>query len=471
MNFRSLAGNAVVAFAAQGVSLLASVAMSLIVPKVLGVTTYGYWQLFVFYTSYSGLFQFGLNDGVYLLEGGRTRDEINKKAVNSQFVVGVLMQLVVSACIVVVAVFTATEPERFFVLISFGFYTLIFNLQGFLGYLFQAMNETKLYSFASIIERVFFLVAMLMLVFLKIESFVPYIVLYTVSKIIALGYCACRAKDFFSSGCYRLRQAFSLSLESIKVGIGLMVANVASMLILGVMRLMIDGAWGIEVFGRVSFALSMVSFFITFVSQASMVLFPALRQGTHAERKAFYRAVRNMMEIGLPVVYLLYFPMVAILSRWLPQYTSSMVYFAFLLPICVFDTKMDICCTTYFKVLREERLLLGVNVITCICSAIASFIGIYLLGSLEAVLAGVVICIIGRSIWSERYLNKHLEVAGNVITIEEVVITIAFVLLSTQLPIVFALLCYALLYLAYLLMNRSMALKLVRQVARLVSPR
>ena len=58
MNIRSLAGNAAVAFAAQGVSLLASVAMSLIVPKVLGVTTYGYWQLFVFYTSYSGLFRF-----------------------------------------------------------------------------------------------------------------------------------------------------------------------------------------------------------------------------------------------------------------------------------------------------------------------------------------------------------------------------------------------------------------------------
>lgn len=46
MNYRSLAGNMVVAFAAQGISFLASVAMSLLVPKVLGVETYGYWQLF-----------------------------------------------------------------------------------------------------------------------------------------------------------------------------------------------------------------------------------------------------------------------------------------------------------------------------------------------------------------------------------------------------------------------------------------
>lgn len=48
MNYRSLAGNMVVAFAAQGISFLASVAMSLLVPKVLGVETYGYWQLFIF---------------------------------------------------------------------------------------------------------------------------------------------------------------------------------------------------------------------------------------------------------------------------------------------------------------------------------------------------------------------------------------------------------------------------------------
>lgn len=471
MNIRSLAGNAAVAFAAQGVSLLASVAMSLIVPKVLGVTTYGYWQLFVFYTSYSGLFQFGLNDGVYLIEGGKTRDEINKKAVNCQFSFGALMQLVVSTCIVAIAVFTATEPERLLVLVAFGIYTFIFNLQGFLGYLFQAMNETKLYSFASIIERTIFLIAMFVLVALRVESFVPYIVLYTASKTISLGYCAWCARDFLSSGCFELRQTLSRAIGSIEVGIGLMVANVASMLILGVMRLMIDNAWGIEVFGRVSFALSMVSFFITFVSQASMVLFPALRQGTDAERRAFYRAVRNMMEIILPVVYLLYFPMVAVLSLWLPQYASSMIYFAFLLPICVFDTKMDICCTTYFKVLRKERLLLVVNVVTCVCSAIASLVGIYLLGSLEAVLAGVVACIIGRSIWSEGYLNKHLKVAGGAIAFEEVVITIAFVLFSTQMPGIFAFASYAIFYLIYLIANRDVASELVHQINRLVLSR
>jgi hypothetical protein len=73
MNFNTLARNIAVAFLAQGVSFFASIAMSLLVPKVLGVETYGYWQLFGFYASYSGFFMLGLNDGIYLIEGGKTR--------------------------------------------------------------------------------------------------------------------------------------------------------------------------------------------------------------------------------------------------------------------------------------------------------------------------------------------------------------------------------------------------------------
>ena len=56
MNYRSLVGNALTAFAAQGISMLVSAAMTLLAPKVMGVESYGYWQLFVFYVGYSGFF-------------------------------------------------------------------------------------------------------------------------------------------------------------------------------------------------------------------------------------------------------------------------------------------------------------------------------------------------------------------------------------------------------------------------------
>ena len=466
MNFRALAGNMATAFAAQSVSFLASIAMSLLVPKVLGIETYGYWQLFVFYASYSGFFMLGLNDGVYLIEGGNTRGEMDKRSINSQFRFGMVFQLIVAAAIASFAVFRAPEEQRFFVLLTFALYTVLYNLSGFLGYIFQAMNETKLFSYSTMIERLTFLAIILAMFFMRVPDFEPYVCAFLFSKACSLSYCVFHSLDFLTAERCGALECARLSFASIKVGFALMVSNVASMLILGIARALVDNAWGIEAFGRVSFWLSMVNFFITFVSQASMVLFPALRQGTDEERKTFYCGIRDAMEIAFPAVYLLYFPISWVLSLWLPQYADSMHFLAILLPVCVFDTKMDLCCTTYFKVLREERTLLKVNLSTLTGSAVLSAIGVYAIGFLDAVLIGTVICIVARSLWSEFHLNRKIGVTSSSIPLQELVLTAAFVGLALLTPSWFAAAVYVLLFTAYLIANRAVTLSLVGKSRR-----
>lgn len=471
MTFKSLASNMAAAFAAQGVSFLASVAMSLLVPKVLGVETYGYWQLFVFYASYSGFFMLGLNDGIYLIEGGNTREEIDKRAVNSQFRFGMAFQLVVAAVIAVIAVYCAPEQQRLFVLLAFGLYTVLYNLSGFLGYIFQAMNETKLFSYSTMIERLMFLVSIVAMFLMRVPDFELYVFAFLVSKACSLGYCIFHSRDFLSAGSLGALESTRLSLSSVRVGFALMISNVASMLVLGVARALVDGVWGIEAFGRVSFWLSMVNFFITFVSQASMVLFPALRQGTDRERKAFYRGIRDAMEITFPAVYLLFFPIAWALLLWLPQYADSVHFFAILLPVCVFDTKMNLCCTTYFKVLREERMLLRVNLCTLAGSVALSAAGVYIVGSLDVVLLGTVVCIVCRSLWSERYLDARIGVPSSRVPVEEVMITVAFVALVLYTPSAVGVFGYLAAYSVYLYANRHLAKGLLGSIGRVLSRR
>ncbi|MGN8929726.1 lipopolysaccharide biosynthesis protein [Collinsella sp. HCP28S3_E12] len=471
MNYKSLVSNALVAFTAQGISFVASIAMSLLVPKVLGVAAYGYWQLFIFYASYSGFFTFGLNDGIYLLEGGNSRDKINKKGVNTQFRFGLLLQLLIAVCITAIAVIWAPEQQRIFVLLSFSAHTLLYNLWGFLGFVFQAMNETKLFSFSLIIERIFFLVAVLALFFMGTSFFEPYVIAYILSKVCSFSYCLINARDFLNAGSFAFPESMKASFSSMKVGFKLMISNIASMLILGVGRALVDGAWGIEAFGKVSFWLSMVSFFIAFVSQASMVLFPALRQGSDSERRIFYRRIRDLMEMLLPAVYILYFPIATVLSLWLSQYADSMHYFAILLPVCVFDTKMDLCCTTYFKVLREERMLLEVNLLTFFGSALISFIGVYFINSLDAVLIGMVLCIICRSYISERYLDTRLDIPSTRVSAQEIALTCTFVLLVLSLPFTITFVIYLVVYAIYLAANRELFRSLLGSLKGLLSHR
>lgn len=470
MNYRSLAKNAGTAFLAQGVAMLLSIIQTLLVPKLLGTTQYGYWQLFIFYQGYVGFAHLGLNDGVYLIKGGQSRDVIDKRSVNSQFTFGVCFQLLIALAIVVVAIAGGFGPDREFVIVCTGVFLTIQNAATFLMYLLQAMNETRRSSYATIVERLTFLIPLAILLVIRYRSFQPFVISYIFSSIVQLVYCAWLCRDFFQAGLEPIRQAADESWGSIRVGFKLMMANIASSLILGVARFAIDAAWGIDTFGELSLALSMTNFFLAFVSQASMVLFPALRQVDPMEAKSFFANVRDSMSLFFPVIYILYYPMVWLLSLWLPKYATSFVYFAFLIPICLFDGKMNICSTTFFKVLRREETLLKVNVCTCIVSAVFTLFGVFEFQSIFFVIGGVVIAIIGRSLWSENQLTRELGVASdNAITAGELILTAVFASTAFLLPDLAALGCYCVAYSVFLIVCRKRVTELLSKMKRVAN--
>jgi O-antigen/teichoic acid export membrane protein len=467
MNYRAIAKNAGVAFAAQGVAMLLSILQTLLVPKLLGTTQYGYWQLFIFYQSYVGFAHLGLNDGVYLIKGGQSREVIDKRSVNSQFAFGICFQLVMATAIIILALRGGFGSDREFVIVCTGIFLTIQNASLFLMYLLQAMNETRRSSYATIVERMAFLIPLLVLLIIRYDSYRPFVLSYIFSSIVQLAYCSWFCRDFFRAGLEPVQQAAGEAWGSIRVGFKLMVANIASQLVLGIARFAIDAAWGIDTFGELSLSLSLVNFFLAFVSQASMVLFPALRQVGLAEAKGFFVNVRDTMSLFFPIIYVLYYPMVWILSWWLPKYANSFVYFAFLIPICVFDSKMNICCTTFFKVRREEGRLLKVNVCTCVVSAVLTLGGVYVLGSIFWVINGVVIAIVGRSLWSEARLTHELAVPSNrAITAGELVLTLVFASTAFLLPSFAALGCYCAAYAAFIYIFRSRACELLNKMKR-----
>ena len=62
--------------------LLSSILVGFLLPKIIGVTNYGYYKTFTLYATYIGLFQIGIVDGIYLKYGGKTYDELDKSTFN-----------------------------------------------------------------------------------------------------------------------------------------------------------------------------------------------------------------------------------------------------------------------------------------------------------------------------------------------------------------------------------------------------
>lgn len=456
---KKFALNLTYAFTAQLLSLMLSIIMSLMVPKVLGVEQFAYWQLFIFYSGYVGLFHLGLPDGIYLRYGGTELNKMDKSLLGSQLKVMVLLHAFMSACGIVLLAVLPMESDRKFVWTLTAIYMVITNAFWYLGFVYQAANLTKIYSSATIICKAFFTVCVLVLMVIKPDNFRIYIYLYVVAQGLALLYCICKGKVFIFSKQIPFLKTLSEMLHNVKIGINLTLANLASSLILGVGRAMIDATQGISTFGIVSLAISLTNFFLQFISQISMVMFPMLRQFDNVKMKQVFLAVRSGISYLLCAILAFYVPIKYILSLWLPQYQLSLEYLAILLPLCIFDGKMQLLYNTYLKVLRKEKILLFINLISVGISAALCAVGAYLFNNMIAVLIFMVVAIAVRSLITNLYLSKVMNVPNEVNVIWECLLSLTFVFSNLKFSMSIAFCIYLIAFLMYCFFTKNILKK------------
>lgn len=433
---RKLAGNVSVAFMAQGFALCVSLMMSFFVPKILGTEEFGYWQLFIFYTNYVSLLQFGLNDGIYLINGGKHRSRLDIPMIRAVFKTNFAFQLAVTLVIATASVCFVPDQSRAQVLLATAAYAFLFNITYFVGFLFQATNEVKRYSISQILDRLFFLIVLLGLMFCRVDTFAPYVAAFLFGRCVSFVYALVAGREFIF-GSTSHKGVLSECMHDMKVGIKLTFANMASLLVLGVFRFMVDAQWDIETFGQFSLALTLVSFFLTFISQVSMVLFPALRQVRKDDLALFFQSLSGMLAVIMPVAYLLYTPIVIVLNNWIPDYSVAMSFFALLLPICVFDSRMGILGTTILKVTRKEALLLAVNVSSVVLSSALAVFGAVILHSMQSICVFAVVSVGLRAVVAEAFLTRYfnLSIASHVsFLVGEVLLAILFIVANASLP-------------------------------------
>lgn len=406
--------NLLYSFFAQGISMCLSIMMSLLIPKMLGIEDFGYWQLFLFYINYVGFFHFGITDGMYLKTGGVKYEDLDKKNISTQFYTLLIIQVAILIFILILLNIYSMDGIRKIILVSTGIYMIIANLNWYLGYVFQATNLVKVYSVSVVIDKILFLIFIIMALVFKINNILIYIPVFILTTTCALVFSIFKSKDIIFIKPYPIIKSLRITLESAKIGIKLTISSISSLLILGVGRFIVDKAWGIESFSKFSLALSLTNFFLLFISQVSIVLFPALRRVGAEVSKKIYNKFNLYLDALLPIIYVLYIPIKIILGKWLPQYSQSLSYLAILLPICIFDGKTQMLNNTYFKVLRKEKTLLKINLFSMAISIISSLISVFVLKDINLVIIGILIAVCMRSILGEIILSKEMKLPINV---------------------------------------------------------
>lgn len=459
------------ALSANIIRLAISMVLTLLLPKLLGVEEYSFWQLYLFYVTYTAYSSLGFCEGIYLKHGGKEYKDLEPRMVSSQFWALAIYEVVFCMVGAVLACTFLTGEGKSLIL-SLALVSSLFDiLRYFLQSVLQATNHIQ--EFAKIVtsERVLFFGIVVLLLLVGVRDYRLLIFAEICARIISMIYAIMVCKDVVFCKVRYGKAEFEETREIIGIGFKLLLANLASQLIIGVVRFMIEQNWGTVVFGKVSLTLSLSNMIVTCISAVSIVLFPVLKNLEKERLNELYETIRVVLTVPILFVLLFFVPMKLILSAWLPQYADSLKYLAILLPICLYETRFYALINTYQKAYRKENQILLVNGISVAVSVVLSYITVYQLNNLDLAVVAIVILMIFKSVLSEILLGKYVGVNTLKDNLLETIVVAVFIVSSMFFPYHLAILTYLITYLLYLWVTRRNIKKHVGLARALVTKR
>lgn len=435
-------------------SLIISTVVTLIIPRLIGVEEYGFWQLFVFYSGYMGVFHLGWNDGIYLRYGGKDYNSLNKKKFFSQFLQLLVLETFFAIIIIIFASFFADGPDRTFIFQMLAVDMIIMNVRYYFMFILQATNRISSYATIMMMDRILFISIIMLLILSGSRDYHIMIVADLLSKLISLIYAIYICKDIvflkISEFFFDLKESF----ENINVGSKLLLANLSSNAIIGIVRFGIERMWDVETFGRVSLTLSISHFMMVFINGVGIVVYPILRRTNEERRSEIYLLMRNLLMTVSFAILIFYYPGRLILSLWLPDYADSLLYMSLLFPIVVFEGRITLIINPYFKALRLEKTMLNINIISVIISAVFTVITAVLLHNLNLAVLTIMLGQMFRTLISENVLSRELKINLKKDLFLEILLTLVFIISGWYIDSWLTMIVYSLSYTIYLIINR-----------------
>ena len=450
------------------VAFLASTLVTFIVPKQLGVESFGYFQLYLLYSSYTGFLHFGWADGVFLRYGGEYYDQLNKERFSGQFRLYTIVEFVFGISLFGLATLFVSNQDKSYVFRMLGILVIIHLPRTLLQYILQGTNRIKEYATLVITERIIYVVGVLIVICLGIKSYIPMIYADLVGKGCACIYAIWKCRDILVVSPEPIKYVINEAKINILVGSKLMFANIASFLILGFVRLAIEERWDVATFGKVSLTISVSNLLMLLIRAIALVMFPMLRRMTEDKLVDIYRNIRICLMIPLLGMLIFYYPVKEFLVVWLPNYAESLKYMAILFPMCIYESKMSVLVETYMKTMRMEKRILFVNVTTVILSIILTVITVYQINNLDLAILTILILLAFRCVVAEIMVSRRLQVAviGDIIL--ELILTIAFVVSSWLIGGVPGLIGYVVIYIVYIGIKYQNVLQTIRWIRKII---
>lgn len=359
-NNHSMKKNVSIVVAAQAVVLLASVAKSLVIPKVLGIEDFAYWQIYVLYSGFVGVFSCGFSDGIYLVYGGKAYAELPKERLRRLIRINIAILIIFASSICALTYFES-DPMRRLALLFVGMDIVPVCISGLLIYVLQITNRFGAYGFYSIIDKVAMLFIIIVIVAASLPSSSSFIVADCATKWLAMLLVAAKCRDLIFGPAIRIGIGLKDYLSISKVGLSLLLANLAGMLITNLGRFFVELFGDLSSYAYYSLGVSITNLVLTFVTAVSLVVYPSLKRLPVQELSEYFLRIRSIVTIVSLAGLSLYAAAYLFVCAVFPDYVPLLAYLNFLFLAVVGQMKMQLLNNTYYKAMRLEKRLLLVN--------------------------------------------------------------------------------------------------------------
>lgn len=338
------------------VVLLSSILTGFVVPKMLGVTEYGYFKLFSLYLGYSSILHFGFVDGILLKYAGTSYKDLDKKLFRSYTRFYLISQIVISVIIIIISLITLSVKIRY-IFVLLGIDVIFVNLTAYYQYISQATIRFKELSIRKVLLAVFKVVLVLGLLIVPyyFKNVTITALIYTgglvfIDLLLTVWY-AFTYKDISFGNTYRFGVLKDKLIPIYKNGFIITISFQAAHLIFSLDRQFVSVLFDASTYGVYAFAYNLISLVTTIIGATSLVLFPHLKTMVKEDIIVSYgKAVSSLFIVSFASL-LLYQPLRYFIGWYLPDYIESLQYLKIIFPGLVLSSCISIIMFSYFRAL------------------------------------------------------------------------------------------------------------------------
>lgn len=455
MSKRSLLRNISYVFSSQMLILIIGMARSIILPLFFHVNAFGYFQVYVFYTSYTGLFALGFNDGVYLRYGEYNYDQLPHEKMRSSIKLYALMLSVFTVITAVSVIFVIKDPDVRFAMLFSSLNVLVIGLNTVFIFFLQITNQLKKYSVFSVANKVLVILAILFMIIINDNNYRTIIVVDFIGGMLVLLFISLQCKDLLYGKNSSFSEGWGEFKKNLRVGVKLLVANLLGMLLIGCGRIIIQ-YWGhIKDFAVYSFGISVTAMVLTVITAFSLVLYPTLKRISSDLLPDYYSKVDAFTRLFNVFTLLVYFPFYYVVSRYFGKYADVLTYLNLLFIVAYLQSKISLLYNTFYNTLRKEKALLIENVSSVLLFIVLASALFFSFHTIWIIAFSTAAAMLFRCFISELYLKKIKFLRSNLKPLLELGYILVFLLITSVLNVIPGVIVFSLLSFAYMLMERN----------------